>query len=158
MHFSMIDRVVERGAERAVAFKHVSNAEEYLLDHFPGFPVLPGVLMIEAMAQAARLIMSERVARGLVPDAAESDHWVLCQVRALKYGRFVRPGEALRVDVTFVKASADGEFEFKGEGTVAVEPGAADHRSPDANADVAVSGRFALRRPVFTQHHPVSEA
>ena len=48
MHFTLIDRVLERTDDRLVAIKLVSAAEEYLQDHFPTFPVLPGVLMIEA--------------------------------------------------------------------------------------------------------------
>ena len=54
MHFRLIDRVIERQASRLVAVKQVSLSEEYLQDHFPTFPVLPGVLMLEAMTQAAR--------------------------------------------------------------------------------------------------------
>ncbi|MCA9299800.1 MAG: hypothetical protein KDA28_12075, partial [Phycisphaerales bacterium] len=54
MHFDLIDRVIETGTEHLVALKHVSAAEEYLQDHFPGFPVLPGVMMLETMVQAGR--------------------------------------------------------------------------------------------------------
>ena len=53
MRFTLIDRIVEleQGA-RITAVKSVSLAEEYLRDHFPRFPVLPGVMMLEAMTQA----------------------------------------------------------------------------------------------------------
>ena len=51
--FNLIDRIEEVSDTRLVAVKYVSLAEEYLADHFPTFPVLPGVLMLEAMTQAA---------------------------------------------------------------------------------------------------------
>ena len=50
MRFSLIDAIIEQSPDRIVAVKQVSLAEEYLADHFPSFPVLPGVMMIEAIA------------------------------------------------------------------------------------------------------------
>jgi 3-hydroxyacyl-[acyl-carrier-protein] dehydratase len=128
MHFSLIDRVIERGPARLVAYKHVSSAEEYLQDHFPTFPVLPGVFMLEAMVQAARL---------LVGAAADGTPMVLGGVRALKYGRFVSPGGTLRVSVDVHKALEGGAIEFKGEGVLL------DHTG--AELGTAVHGRFTLR-------------
>ena len=52
MKFDLIDRVLEQSDDRIVALKHVTRAEEYLQDHFPTFPVLPGVMMVETMVQA----------------------------------------------------------------------------------------------------------
>ncbi len=131
MHFNLVDRVIEQSADRIVTIKHVSSAEEYLQDHFATFPVLPGVLMLEAMVQAARRLAGERL--------------VLARVRALKYGRFVRPGATLRVEVTAGKET-NGERDFRGECTV-IEP-EADVRPALTNRDggpLAASGRFALR-------------
>jgi 3-hydroxyacyl-[acyl-carrier-protein] dehydratase len=130
MHFSLVDRVIEQSADRIVTLKHISSAEEYLQDHFPGYPVLPGVMMLETMVQAAR-----RLCDVSVPAAAPM---VLGQVRALKYGAFVRPGATLRVDVTLHKKNDDGTVDFKGEGTL-LEPGAT------TEPPTAVSGRFLLR-------------
>src|ERR1044071_7456456 len=110
MHFDLVDRVIEQSAERIVTLKQVSMAEEYLQDHFATFPVLPGVMMLEAMVQAGR-----RLAGGEGPLG-------LGKGRALKYGRFVKRGAALRVVVTLHKRLEGGEVEFKGEATVA-EPG-----------------------------------
>jgi 3-hydroxyacyl-[acyl-carrier-protein] dehydratase len=131
MHFSLVDRVIEQSADRIVTLKHVSSAEEYLQDHFPSYPVLPGVMMLEAMVQAARRLCD-----------SGSDPMVLGQVRALKYGAFVRPGATLRVDVTLHKKNDDGTIDFKGEGTL-LEPNAT------TEPPTAVSGRFLLR-PVKT--------
>lgn len=129
MHFDLVDRVLEQSPDRIVTLKQVTAAEEYLQDHFPTFPVLPGVLMLEAMVQAARRLC----------DARGQPRMVLGQVRALKYARFVKPGCALRVEVSLHKYHDDGTSEFKGEG-VLIEPGSSD---PPPSA---VSGRFILRR------------
>lgn len=127
MHFSLVDRVIEQSADRIVTLKHVSSAEEYLQDHFPSYPVLPGVMMLEAMVQAARRLCDTQTAP-----------MVLGQVRALKYGAFVRPGATLRVNVTLHKRNDDGTIDFKGEGTL-IEPGTSNE------PPTAVSGRFLLR-------------
>ena len=127
MKFILIDQLVECGPTRAVALKNVSASEEYLADHFPSFPVLPGVFMLEAMIQAARAVLEERGLRQMM----------LGEVRALRYGSFVRPGESLRVEVDLVK-EGDDQYAFKGNG-LRVRPGSAEE------ADTAVSGRFTMR-------------
>ncbi|CAE7216871.1 fabZ, partial [Symbiodinium necroappetens] len=109
MHFDFVDRVLEVSDERIVTVKAVSMSEEYLQDHFPSFPVLPGVFMIESMVQAARRLLTER-------DPALSRH-VLSGVRALKYGTFVSPGRTMRIEVSLLKETEEG-FEFKGSGVV----------------------------------------
>ncbi len=143
MRFDLVDRVLERSEGRIVTLKCVSGAEEYLQDHFPTFPVLPGVMMIEAMVQAARRLLEER-------DPALSRH-VLGQVRALKYGAFVRPGDALRVEVILHKSHADGSFEFKGSGEVVRAGSTIGAREggiggEESSSQTSVSGRFTLRR------------
>jgi len=60
MKFGLIDRIVElEPGRRIVALKAVSLAEEYLADHFPTFPVLPGVLMLEALVEAGAWLVRE---------------------------------------------------------------------------------------------------
>ncbi len=132
MHFRLIDRVIELCPERVVAVKSVSASEEYLQDHFPTFPVLPGVFMIEALVQAARELLRSR-------DPSLARH-VLGTVRALKYASFVRPGETLRLEVTLLKEEGD-TFSFAGTGTI-LRPDAGDATPPQA-----VSGRFTMRPP-----------
>ena len=127
MQFTLIDQILECGPERAVAVKNVSASEEYLADHFPSFPVLPGVFMLEAMIQAAREVLGQQ----------GCSRMMLGEVRALRYGTFVRPGESLRVEVDLLK-SQDGCFTFKGNG-FRLAVGTDD---PPASA---VSGRFTMR-------------
>lgn len=130
MRFHLIDDVLEQSADRILAIKLVSLAEEYLADHFPRFPVLPGVLMLEAMVQAARLMLVDRGGGPLV----------LGEVKALRYGTMVRPGEAIVVEVTLDGAMPDGTFRCRGTGKV---------RRPmngvDAPGETAVTGRFTMR-------------
>lgn len=132
MKFVLIDSVLEQSPERIVAVKHVSMAEEYLADHFPGFPVLPGVMMVEAMVQAARRLLADRTDQRLV----------LSEVKAIKFGNMVRPGERLVVEVTLSRVHPDGSFSCKAVGRVAAASCTSD--SNDA-APSAVSGRFTLR-------------
>jgi len=130
MHFTLIDRVIERTEHQIVTLKHVSSAEEYLQDHFPSFPVLPGVMMLEAMTQAARVFLD--------PDDAAEKPWVLTQARALKYGAFVRPGASIRITMTKHKDNDDGSVDFKGDVRLI---------EPDADMDnlpVACSGRITM--------------
>ena len=130
MHFNLVDKVVEREATRIVTLKHITMAEEYLQDHFPTFPVLPGVMMLEAMVQAARELLGPR----------EGAPFVLSKVRALKYGTFMPPGSTLRVEITLAGQLEDGSFDFKGEAKkLGSSPG---EGQPDLTA---VSGRFSLR-------------
>ena len=110
MKFNLIDKVEHLSDERIVAVKYVSLAEEYLADHFPTFPVLPGVLMLEAVTQAAGWLMHHRTRFG-------RSIAVLKEARNVKYGSFVAPGNFLRVEVDFVKTTGAGAS-FKVVGTV----------------------------------------
>jgi 3-hydroxyacyl-[acyl-carrier-protein] dehydratase len=110
MKFNLIDKVESLSDERIVAVKYVSLAEEYLADHFPTFPVLPGVLMLEAATQAAGWLLHHRF------DFARSMA-VMREARNVKYGRFVAPGAFLRIDVQPIKVGEAGGT-FKAMGTV----------------------------------------
>ena len=122
MRFELIDRVLDRCDDRLTAVKAVTCAEEYLADHFPGFPVLPAVMMLESLVQADRLL----IGGGNDPSAVPL---VLSEARNVRYGNLVRPGQALRVEVT-LRQRAQDDFDFQGVGTV--------------DGAVAVQGRFRL--------------
>lgn len=135
MHFTLVDRVLERSDTHIVTLKHVSSAEEYLQDHFPAFPVLPGVMMLEAMTQASRLVLD--------PEDDADLPWVLAGARALKYGAFVRPGATIRVTMTRHKDNDDGSVDFKGDVRL-IEPDADQENHP-----VACSGRITMRPAII---------
>jgi len=110
LKFNLIDMVEQLTDERIVAVKFVSLAEEYLADHFPTFPVLPGVMMLEAVTQAATWLLHHR-------RKFEKSMAVLKEARNVKYGTFVAPGNFLRVEVDFMKDTEAGAS-FKATGTV----------------------------------------
>jgi 3-hydroxyacyl-[acyl-carrier-protein] dehydratase len=90
--FCLIDQIVELvPGQRIVARKALSLAEEYLADHFPTFPVLPGVLMLEAMVQAAAWLV--RASLDFAPSLV-----VLKDARNVTYKSFLAPGQVLTVE------------------------------------------------------------
>jgi 3-hydroxyacyl-[acyl-carrier-protein] dehydratase len=109
MKFGLIDRIVElaRG-ERIVAVKAVSLAEEYLADHFPTFPVLPGVFMLQALAEAGSWLV--RDAQDFGPGVI-----LLREAKNVTYKSFVKPGNLLRLEVD-CRRLTQGESDFVGVG------------------------------------------
>ncbi len=140
MKFELLDQILDEGPDRLTAVKQVSRAEEYLGDHFPTFPVLPGVLMVETMVQAARRLIADRTG---------DDRYVLGEVKAFKFGGFVRPGESFEVEVALGEPTDDGAWPCKGTGVVR-------RRDDDAPAG-GVSGRFIMR-PLRDAARSTSEA
>src|ERR1700738_3803786 len=111
MRFVLIDRITELNRGKSlVGVKNLSLAEEYLADHFPGFPVMPGVLMLEALTQAGAWLGRD------MEDFAKSIV-VLKKAKMIKYGSFVEPGRQLQLRVTLVSHD-DREASLKGGGTV----------------------------------------
>lgn len=111
MRFTLLDKITElEPGKRLVAVKNLSLAEEYLADHFPGFPVMPGVFMLEAMTQAAAWLIrgSEDFAHSMV---------TLKEARNVKYASFVEPGQTLVVTVEMM-GQDERNVKFKAQGMV----------------------------------------
>jgi len=108
--FNLIDKVESLSDDKIVAVKYVTLAEEYLADHFPTFPVLPGVLMLEAITQAAGWLLHHR-------NRFAKSMAILKEAKNVKYGSFVAPGNFLRVEVEFLKLT-DAGASFKAAGSV----------------------------------------
>jgi 3-hydroxyacyl-[acyl-carrier-protein] dehydratase len=92
--FLLIDRVVEfEPTKRLVAIKNVTINEPFFQGHFPGYPIMPGVLVVEAMAQAGGMIMMAEI-----PDR-EKKLVVFTGIERAKFRRPVSPGDQLRIVV-----------------------------------------------------------
>ncbi len=113
--FVMVDRVVEINDDSLVAIKNVTINEPYFQGHFPGQPVMPGVLQIEAMAQAAGLIM---LRRGAADDAPKVVFFMSAD--KVKFRKAVTPGDTLEIRAKLTKirgriAAAECECLVNGE-------------------------------------------
>ncbi|MFC1764077.1 3-hydroxyacyl-ACP dehydratase FabZ family protein [Planctomycetota bacterium] len=93
MRWIWIDKFVEfESGQRAVALKNVTMAEEHLHDHFPGFPVMPECLMIEAMAQTSGILVGEA--------GKFAEKVVLAKIKKAVFHDYVRPGDTLLLSAT----------------------------------------------------------
>ena len=96
--FLMVDRVVEVGNGKARTLKNVSNNEPFFEGHFPGNPVMPGVLIIEALAQSAAIL-------ALAEMKSESQRlFMLTGVEKARFRRPVIPGDQLDMEVTVIRS------------------------------------------------------
>lgn len=125
MRFSLVDRIVELDKGQSIStVKNLSLAEEYLQDHFPGFAVMPGVMMVETLVQTGAWLMR-------FTEDFKYSTIVLKQAKAVKFNSFVTPGKQLNVTLTTHKWGAD-ECTFKAKGTI--------------DGDSAVSARITLQQ------------
>jgi UDP-3-O-[3-hydroxymyristoyl] N-acetylglucosamine deacetylase/3-hydroxyacyl-[acyl-carrier-protein] dehydratase len=121
--FLFVDRVVDLApGERVVAVKNVTADEPFFAGHFPGRPVMPGVLIVEAMAQAGGLMM-------MGADADATPYFMA--IDNARFRRPVTPGDQLRMEVTLVqrrrnvcrmagKATVDGQVVAEAEMTAMI--------------------------------------
>ncbi len=96
--FLLVDKVLEtEGGTHLVAIKNVTINEPFFQGHFPGYPVMPGVLQIEMIAQAAGLMVLSAMEEGM----ADFDT-ILMSVESAKFRRLVQPGDQLRVETKLI--------------------------------------------------------
>jgi 3-hydroxyacyl-[acyl-carrier-protein] dehydratase len=111
MRFNQLDRItaLENGASIS-AVKCLSLSEEYLQDHFPRFPVMPGVLMLESMFQASMWLVRSS-------ENFENSTVVLRAAKSLKFQGFVQPGSSLSV-LCEIKSKSDSTTKLKVVGSI----------------------------------------
>jgi 3-hydroxyacyl-[acyl-carrier-protein] dehydratase len=133
MKFVLIDKIVslEEG-KRLVAVKNVSLAEEYLADHFPTFPVLPGVLLLQGLVESASWLV--RRTQNFVHSMV-----LLEQARNVKYRSFVAPGSQIQYTVE-ARMIEDNVSSFMGRGV--------------AEGQEIVEARFGLRHFNLCERNP----
>jgi 3-hydroxyacyl-[acyl-carrier-protein] dehydratase len=109
MRFTLLDRIdAHQPGQFLRGCKFLALGEEYLADHFPRFPVMPGVLMLQALTEAAAWLW--RATTGFQHPVI-----VLREAKNVKYGTFMQPGRRMDVSVELVKQ--DGPWAtFKGKG------------------------------------------
>jgi 3-hydroxyacyl-[acyl-carrier-protein] dehydratase len=111
VRFTLIDRIMSLEPGKSIrAVKNLSLAEEYLADHFPGFPVMPGVMMVESLVQTGAWLMrhTEDFRYSVV---------LLKEARAIRFNNFVSPGKTLHVACE-VQKHDEHFYTLKGSGTV----------------------------------------
>ena len=96
----LVDRIVELEAERIVGIKNVTANEPFFMGHFPDYPVMPGVLIVEAMAQTAGVLVLKSI------EDRESKLVLLVSIEYAKFRRPVLPGDELRMELTMLKRKA----------------------------------------------------
>ncbi len=138
--FLLIDRIVEFvPTKRLVAIKNVTINEPYFQGHFPGHPIMPGVLVVEAMAQAGGIIMTHEL-----PDR-DQRLVVFTGIERAKFRRPVVPGDQLRIEVDVLsfrtragriegRASVDGKLACEATLTCQVVPRQAQARGSSGEA------------------------
>jgi 3-hydroxyacyl-[acyl-carrier-protein] dehydratase len=141
MRFNLVDRIVEVVPGRLIRIvKNLTLGEEYLADHFPTFPVMPGVLMLQTLVEAGAWLLR-------VTEDFRHSVIVLREARNVKYGNLVEPGRRLEVTAELAEP-LDGTAEplatFKGKGEV--------------DGVATVSARVTLTRYNLRDRNPALQA
>lgn len=137
MRFSLVDRIEEVTPGRSIqTVKNLTLGEEYLADHFPTFPVMPGVLMLQTLVEAGAWLWR-------ISDEFKYSTIVLREAKNVKYGQFMEPGKRMAVMVEFGEQNGD-LAEFKGKG--------------ECEGKQTVSARFVLARYNLEKINPVWKA
>ncbi|MGR3501310.1 3-hydroxyacyl-ACP dehydratase FabZ [Pseudaestuariivita sp.] len=113
--FLLVDRVEEiDGTARALGIKNVTMNEPHFQGHFPGTPIMPGVTIVEAMAQTAAVMV------GVAMDLADKDLLIyFMAIDGCKFRRKVVPGDVLQMDVRTLRGKPGGKiWKFEGKATV----------------------------------------
>ncbi|MHC4401819.1 MAG: 3-hydroxyacyl-ACP dehydratase FabZ [Planctomycetota bacterium] len=102
--FLFVDEIVDRTDSRIVCTKTFSGEEDFFRGHYPGLPLVPGVLLCEAAMQCGAILLSQHF-------AGQQDKLpVATRMNNVKFKRMVRPGETIRMEVDLVERLADAFF------------------------------------------------
>src|SRR5262249_33499140 len=137
MRFNLVDQITEVEPQRRIqTIKNLTLGEEYLEDHFPTFPVMPGVLMLETLVETGAWLLR-------ISDDFKHSMIVLREAKNVKFGHFVEPGRRLLVTVEATERSGN-LASLKGKGEIA--------------GNQAVSARLVLESYNLRDRHPSLES
>src|SRR3954463_16289694 len=109
MRYQLVDRLIDVDPGRQIRMvKALTLGEEYLADHFPTFPVMPGVLMLETLVEAGAWLLR-------LTDDFRHSVIVLREARNVKYGTFMEPGRQMTIRVDLIEQT-ETTATFKGKG------------------------------------------
>lgn len=137
MRFQLLDRILEVDPGKSIRMvKNLTLAEEYLADHFPTFPVMPGVLMLQTLVEAGAWLLR-------ISDDFQHSVIALREARNVKYGTFMQPGKSMVVTAELSEAS-EGQVVFKGKG--------------ECDGASTVSAKFTVARYNLRDRNPAYQA
>ena len=137
MRFHLVDRIVEVIPGRSIrALKNLTLGEEYLADHFPTFPVMPGVLMLQTLVETATWLLR-------VTDEFRHSVITLREAKGVKYGSFMEPGRQMQIAVDLTEQEERSAW-FKGKGEV--------------EGQSVVTARFCLTRYNLKERNPALDS
>lgn len=138
MRFQLVDRIVAvENGKSLQAFKNLTLGEEYLADHFPTFPVMPGVMMLQMLVEAGAWLLR-------ITEDFRHSVIVLREAKNVKYGHFMDPGRQMQIRVDMIE-QGDRLATFKGRGEV------------EGQASVT-AGRITVERYNLRDHDPLLQA
>lgn len=138
MRFQLVDRIVAvENGKSLQATKNLTLGEEYLADHFPTFPVMPGVLMLQALVEAGAWLLR-------VTEDFKHSVIVLREAKNVKYGHFMDPGRQMQIRVEMIE-QGERLATFKGKGEVEGQPS-------------VTAGRITVERYNLRENNPALQA
>lgn len=133
MRFNLVDRILEVQPGKVIrTVKHLTLGEEYLADHFPTFPVMPGVLMLQTLVEASSWLWR-------ITDEFRYSVILLREAKNVKYGQFMEPGRKMIVTAEWLSQEGD-RATFKGKG--------------ETDGQQTVSARITLGRYNLQERNP----
>ncbi|HZU37159.1 MAG TPA: hydroxymyristoyl-ACP dehydratase [Gemmataceae bacterium] len=137
MRFQLVDRILAVQPGRSIqTVKNLTLGEEYLADHFPTFPVMPGVLMLQTLVEASAWLWR-------ITDDFRYSLITLREAKNVKYGHFMEPGRTMTVSAEWVEQTGD-QAVFKGKG--------------EADGQTTVAARIVLTRYNLRERNPALAA
>ncbi len=106
--FLFVDKVVELREDGVTAQRTLREDEAYFAGHYPGNPIMPGVLLCESTFQASAIFLNKKLEADGIDIATRTP--ILSRITDAKFKNMVRPGETFTIDVTYEKSMADFHF------------------------------------------------